>query len=226
LRGSKQDLHSGSFGGSVKNPVHALADMLHQLKDENGRIAIPGFYDDVVDLSPEEREALGKLPLDEEAFRREIGANRLYGEAGYTILENIWCRPTLDVCGIWGGFTGEGAKTIIPAQAHAKVSVRLVPRQEPGKIGDLFEEFIRSIAPPQVELAVERMHGGMPFLADTTHPSFQAAREALRKGFGAESVFIREGGSIPFVQTLTEALEIPCLLIGFALHYVNSHAHN
>ena len=226
LRGSRQDLHSGSFGGVVKNPVHALAEVLNRLKDDSGRITIPGFYDDVLDITPEERKALGKLPFDEDAFRNTIASPKLFGESGYSVLESLWCRPTLDVCGIWGGFTGEGAKTIIPAKAHAKVSMRLVPNQKPERIGQLFETYVRAITPPEVEVTVDRLHGGMPFLSDRTDPVFGAAKEALKRGFGTESVFIREGGSIPFVQTLHEALEIPILLIGFGLPDENAHAPN
>lgn len=178
LEGSKQDLHSGSFGGAVKNPVHALAEILAGLKDDQGRVTIPGFYDDVESLAQEEREALGRLPFDEEAYRREIGAPKLHGEKGYTVLETLWCRPTLDVCGIWGGFTGEGAKTVIPSAAHAKVSMRLVPRQNPDSVARLFESHIRDIAPQEVTVTIQRMHGGLPYVADTSHPAFEAARRA------------------------------------------------
>lgn len=226
LEGSKQDLHSGSFGGAVKNPVQALAEMLFRLKDDRGRVTIPGFYDDVEELTPEERESFRRLPFDEEEYRREIGAPRLYGERGYTVLEKLWCRPTLDVCGIWGGFTGEGAKTIIPATAHAKVSMRLVPRQDPERVARLFESHIRDIAPQEVKVTIRRMHGGLPYVADTSHPAFRAARKALKRGFDTECVFIREGGSIPFVETLTRALNIPCLLVGFGLPDENAHSPN
>lgn len=226
VKGSKQDLHSGSFGGATKNPIQALTEMLNRMKDGEGRITIPGFYDDVVDIAPEEREALKKLPFDEEAYRQEIGAPRLFGEEGYSVLENIWCRPTFDVCGIWGGFIEEGAKTIIPARAHAKVSMRLVPHQNPDTVGELFERYVTEIAPPEAEVSVQRVHGGMPFLADTTHPAFDAARRALEKGFGNPAVLIREGGSIPFLHTLIEALRIPCLLVGFGLPNENAHAPN
>ncbi|MFQ6608300.1 MAG: dipeptidase [Fidelibacterota bacterium] len=226
IRGSKQDLHSGSFGGVVKNPIQALAEIIAQFKDDNGRITIPGFYDDVIPIGPEERENLSKLPFDEEVFRREVGAPALSGEDGYSILENLWVRPTLDVCGIWGGFQEEGAKTIIPAEAHAKVSMRLVPNQTPEQIGKLFEKYIQEIAPPEVEVVVESLHGGDGFITDVTHPAFNAVKIALRKGFGKETVFIREGGSIPFVQTMSETLQVPCLLIGFGLPDENAHAPN
>ena len=226
LRGSKQDLHSGSFGGAVKNPIHALTEIVNQLKDEKGRIAIPGFYDDVVDLVPGDREALAQLPFDEEDYRKEIGAAKLYGEEGFSVLENLWCRPTLDVCGIWGGFTGEGSKTVIPAEAHAKVSIRLVSHQDPETVAALFEDYVSKIAPPEVEVSVQRMHGGLPFLADTSHPAFEASVRALKKGFDSDVVFIREGGSIPFVQTIDEVLNVPVVLVGFGLPDENAHAPN
>lgn len=226
LRGSKQDLHSGTFGGAVKNPIHALAEMITKLKDEAGRITIPGFYDDVLPVSDAEHADLSTLPFDEEMYRMEVGAPALYGEEGYSVLENLWARPTLDVCGIWGGFQGEGAKTVIPAEAHAKVSMRLVPNQTPERVGDLFEEYIRVIAPLEMEVTVEQLHGGDGFIADMSHPAFDAARKALQKGFGREAVLIREGGSIPFVQTLVDTLKVPCLLIGFGLPDENAHAPN
>ncbi|MFQ6616895.1 MAG: dipeptidase [Fidelibacterota bacterium] len=226
LEGSKQDLHSGSFGGAVKNPVHALAEILAGLKDDRGRVAIDGFYDDVDPLAQEEREALAGLPFDEEAYRQEIGAPRFFGEQGYTVLESLWCRPTLDVCGIWGGFTGKGAKTVIPSSAHAKVSMRLVSRQDPDRVAGLFESHIQRTVPPEVKVTITRMHGGLPYVADTSHPAFQAARRALKKGFDTESVFIREGGSIPFVEALTRSLGIPCLLVGFGLPDENAHSPN
>ncbi len=226
LRGSEQDLHSGIFGGAVKNPIHALTDIIGQLKDKDGHITIPGFYDHVVEMTEEERAAMAKLPFDEEVFRQEVGAPELTWEKGYSALESLWCRPALDVNGIWGGFTGEGSKTVIPAEAHAKVSVRLVPNQEPDVIGNLFEKYINEISPPEVEITVQRMHGGRPFLGDLSHPAFGAASRALEKGFGTKTVFIREGGSIPFVRDMTDSLDLPCLLIGFGLPGENAHAPN
>ena len=226
LRGSEQDLHSGIFGGAVKNPIHALTEIIGQLKDNDGHVTIPGFYDNVVNVAEEERAAMVELPFDEEVFRQEVGAPELTWEKGYSVLESLWCRPALDVNGIWGGFTGEGSKTVIPAEAHAKVSVRLVPNQEPDVIGNLFEKYINEISPPEVEITVQRMHGGRPFLGDLTHPVFGAASRALEKGFGTKAVFIREGGSIPFVRDMTDTLDLPCLLIGFGLPGENAHAPN
>lgn len=226
LKGSAQDLHSGSYGGAVKNPIHAMTDIIGRLKDERGHITIPRFYDDVVEVTEEERGAMARLPFEEEVLRREVGAPKLSWEAEYSPLESLWCRPALDVNGIWGGFTGEGSKTVIPAEAHAKVSVRLVPNQEPDRIGDLFEAYIHEITPPEVEVSVQRMHGGWPFLGDLSHPAFGAASRALEKGFGTKAVFIREGGSIPFVRNMTETLDLPCLLVGFGLPGENAHAPN
>ena len=226
LKGPSQDLHSGIFGGAVKNPIHALTEIIGKLKDENGRISIPGLYDDVVEVTSEERADMAELPFEEELFLEEVGAPRLSWESGYTPLESLWCRPALDVNGIWGGFSGEGSKTVIPSEAHAKVSIRLVPNQEPDVIGDLLEAYVKEIAPPEVEVTVQRMHGGRPFLGDLSHPAFAAAGRALEKGFGAKAVCIREGGSIPFVRNMTETLDLPCLLLGFGLPGENAHAPN
>ena len=226
ISGSNQDLHSGTFGGALKNPIHALVEIINSLKDKDGHITIPGFYEDVVEVTPEERKAFSKLPFEEEVYRQEIGAPKLFYESGYSLLESIWCRPTLDVCGVWGGFIDEGAKTVIPAKAHAKVSMRLVPNQNPEKIGTLFEQTIKSIAPSEVDVTVERMHGGMPFLVDTAHSVIGVAKKALEKGFGAEAVFIREGGSIPVLQTLSEVLNVPCIMMGFGLPDENAHGPN
>ncbi len=226
LKGPSQDLHSGIFGGAVKNPIHALTEIIGHLKDENGRIAIPGIYDDVVQLTSKERISMAELPFEEETFLDEVGAPQLSWENGYTPLESLWCRPALDVNGIWGGFSGEGSKTVIPSEAHAKVSIRLVPNQEPDVIGDLLETYVQEIAPPEVEVTIQRMHGGRPFLGDLSHPAFSAAGRALEKGFGTKAVYIREGGSIPFVQNMTETLDLPCLLLGFGLPGENAHAPN
>lgn len=226
IEGPSHDLHSGSFGGAVANPVNVLAEILAALKDPQGRITIPGFYDDVRPLSEEERQALASLPFDEEAFRRTAGVPALPGEAGYTTLERIWARPTLDLNGILGGFTGEGSKTIIPARAMAKVSMRLVPDQDPERIADRVEAHLRRLCPPSVRLTIKRMHGGKPFLAPLDHPALAAASRALEGAFGQRVCFIREGGSIPFVPTIAEALGCPCLLLGFGLPDENAHAPN
>ncbi|HUE86708.1 MAG TPA: dipeptidase [Vicinamibacterales bacterium] len=224
LRGTKSDLHSGSFGGAVANPAMVLAQILAQMKDKSGRIKIPGFYDDVVALTADERAEFAKLPFNERKYRQELGAPKLFGETGYTTLERIWGRPTFEVNGLLSGFTGDGAKTVIPALAMAKVSMRLVPNQDPGKIGDLFESYIRKVAPKTVELSVTRMHGGKPWMTAFDNPFVQAAGRAIEKGFGKRPVFNREGGSIPVVATFQEELGLPCVLFGVGLPDQNAHA--
>jgi acetylornithine deacetylase/succinyl-diaminopimelate desuccinylase-like protein len=224
LRGTKSDLHSGSFGGAVANPAMVLAQILAQMKDKSGRIKIAGFYDDVIELTAEERAEFAKLPFNERKYRQELGAPKLFGETGYTTLERIWGRPTFEVNGLLAGFTGDGAKTVIPAVAMAKVSMRLVPNQEPGKIGELFEAYLRKVAPRTVELAVTRMHGGKPWMTAFDNPFVQAAGRAIERGFGKRPVFNREGGSIPVVATFQEELGLPCVLFGVGLPDQNAHA--
>src|SRR5688572_8326140 len=224
LRGTKSDLHSGSFGGAVANPAMQLALLLAQMKDKSGRIKIPGFYDDVVELTPEERAEFAKLPFNERKYRQDLGAPKLFGETGYTTLERIWGRPTFEVNGLLSGFTGEGAKTVIPAVAMAKISMRLVPNQDPKKIGDLFEAYIKKVAPKTVELTLTRMHGGKPWMTAFDNPFVQAAGRAIEKGFGQKPVFNREGGSIPVVATFQEELGLPCVLFGVGLPDENAHA--
>ncbi len=226
LKGSSQDLHSGSFGGTVINPNFALAHIIGSLKDSEGRILIPGFYDDVAPMSDRESEELSRLPFDPERFRREVGAPELFGEKGYGTLERIWCRPTLEVNGLCGGFTGEGAKTVIPATAMAKISMRLVPDQDPDRIAQLFEQHVKTVTPGSVELTLTRMHGGNPWLASIDHPAIGAASRAFEKGFGAKPVFVREGGSIPVVTTLAETLGLSTVLMGVGLPDENAHAPN
>ena len=226
LRGPSHDLHSGSFGGAVANPVNVLNEILATLKGPAGRITVPGFYDRVVPLSDEERRTLAALPFNEEEFRQTAGVPALTGEADYTTLERVWARPTLDVNGILGGFIGEGAKTVIPSWSMAKVSMRLVPDQDPDEIARLFEKHVEDLCPSTVCLTVKRLHGGKPFLAPIDHPVFSAASRALEQAFGRPPVFIREGGSIPFVTTISEALKRPCLLVGFGLPDENAHAPN
>jgi acetylornithine deacetylase/succinyl-diaminopimelate desuccinylase-like protein len=224
LRGTKSDLHSGSFGGAVANPAMVLAQILAQMKDRGGRVKIPGFYDDVVPLRPEERAEFRKLPFNERKYRHELGAPRLFGESGYTTLERVWARPTFEVNGLLAGFTGEGAKTVIPAVAMAKVSMRLVPNQDPQKIGDLFEAYVKRVAPRTVEVTLTRMHGGKPWMTAFDNPFVQAAGRAIAKGFGKAPVFNREGGSIPVVATFQEELGLPCVLFGVGLPDENAHA--
>jgi acetylornithine deacetylase/succinyl-diaminopimelate desuccinylase-like protein len=226
LRGTKSDLHSGLFGGAVANPAIVLAQVLAQMKDRGGRIKIPGFYDDVRTLSDEERNAWKTLPFNEKQYRKDLGAPKLFGETGFSTLERTWARPTFDVNGLLSGFTGDGAKTVIPAVAMAKVSMRLVPDQQPEKIAALFEEFVKKVTPKTVEVTVTRMHGGKPWLTDYHNPFVQAASRAIEQGFGKTPVFCREGGSIPVVSTFQEELGIPAVLFGVGLPDENAHAPN
>ena len=226
LRGSNSDLHSGVFGGSVANPAMVLAQMLAQMRDKGGRIKIPGFYDDVRELTEAERAEWRKLPWNDNRYRKELGAPTLFGESGYTTLERRWGRPTFEVNGLLSGFTGEGAKTVLPATAMAKVSMRLVPDQHPDKIAALFEEYVRKVAPKTVELKVTRMHGGKPWMADFDNIYVRAAGRAIEQGFGKAPVFCREGGSIPVVSTFQEELGIPSVLFGVGLPDENAHAPN
>lgn len=226
LAGPATDMHSGQFGGAVVNPATVLVEMLSKLKDAHGRVTIPGFYDDVTPLISEERAALEKLPFDMPAFLDAAGVTIERGEEGYTFLERIWARPTLDINGLTSGYQGEGAKTIIPAKASAKLSMRLVPDQNPDQIAAITEAHLRALCPSGVTLTVRRFGGGQPFLAPRTHPAMRAAERALKLGFNSEVYFIREGGSIPFVTAITEALHAPCLLVGFGLPDEHAHAPN
>jgi acetylornithine deacetylase/succinyl-diaminopimelate desuccinylase-like protein len=226
LRGSSTDLHSGSFGGAVANPAIVLAQMLAQMKDRGGRVRIPGFYDDVVPLQDEERKAWGSLPFNEKKYKKDFGIPKVYGETDYTTLERTWARPTFEVNGLLSGFTGEGAKTVLPAVAMAKVSMRLVPNQDPDTIAKLFEAYVRDVAPKTVEVKVTRMHGGKPWMTSYDNPFVQAAGRAIEKGFGQKPVFTREGGSIPVVSTFQEELGLPSVLFGVGLPDENAHAPN
>jgi acetylornithine deacetylase/succinyl-diaminopimelate desuccinylase-like protein len=226
LRGSSTDLHSGSFGGAVANPAMVLAQVLAQMKDRGGRIKIPGFYDDVVPLQEEERKAWATLPYNEKQYKKDFGIPKLFGESDYTTLERTWARPTFEVNGLLSGFTGEGAKTVLPALAMAKVSMRLVPNQTPDTIARLFEEYVKKVTPKTVELKVTRMHGGKPWMTSYDNPFVQAAARAIEKGFGQKPVFTREGGSIPVVSTFQEELGLPSVLFGVGLPDENAHAPN
>ena len=226
LRGSNTDLHSGVFGGALANPAFVLAQLLHQMKDRSGTIKIPGFYDDVVPLQDAEREAWAKLPFNEKEYRRTFGIPKVHGESGYTTLERTWARPTFEVNGLLSGFTGEGAKTVLPAVAMAKVSMRLVPNQDPDKIAALFEDYLQKVAPKTVEVKVTRMHGGKPWMASFDNVYIQAAGRAIEHGFGRAPIFTREGGSIPVVATFQEELGLPSVLFGVGLSDENAHAPN
>jgi acetylornithine deacetylase/succinyl-diaminopimelate desuccinylase-like protein len=226
VEGPTSDLHSGTYGGGVANPLEVLCKLLASLKDENGRVVVPGFYDDVDPLSEQERHRLADLDFDEERLKREVGVEALAGEAGFSVLERVWARPTLELNGVWGGFTGEGAKTVIPARAWAKISCRLVPRQDPERVLSHLERHLRAICPDTVRLRFTNMHGGRPGLVPTEHPAIQAAFRALEQGFKVRPVFIRAGGSIPVVATFHETLHLPVVLMGVANHDDHAHAPN
>ena len=224
--GTRRDLHSGTFGGSVINPANALVEMLATLKDSRGKVRVKGFYDRVRRLSKSERAELAALPHNDKRFKSAIGAPELFGEAGYTTLERIGVRPTLDINGIWGGFQGEGAKTVIPAEAHAKISTRLVPDQRPKEIEKLIAKHLKAVAPPSVKVKVTHLHGGDAWEAPTDHPAVEAASRAVHRAFGKRPVFAREGGSIPIVSDFSRVLKAPCVLMGIGLNDDNLHAPN
>jgi acetylornithine deacetylase/succinyl-diaminopimelate desuccinylase-like protein len=213
VQGPRFDLHSGSFGGLVANPVQVLSEMLAQLKNEDGTVAIPDFYDDVRELEPRERQEMADLPLDETALKSYLGVDELVGEPDRSLVERKTARPTLDVNGIWGGFAGEGAKTIIPAKAGAKVSMRLVPDQRAATVNELFKNFFYSIAPPGVTIQISEMHGSDPVLVERDQPAVQAAARAIEFGFGKSPLYIREGGSIPIVGLFKEMLNCESILL-------------
>ncbi len=226
VSGPNRDLHSGSFGGAVTNPANALAQIIAGLCDaETGRILIPGFYDDVRPLEDWERKEFASLPFDEEAYRADLGVPELFGEDGYTTLERVWGRPTCDVNGIFGGYAGQGAKTILPAWGGAKISMRLVPDQDPHKIERLFTDYVRRLAPAGVEVEVQSHHGAAPVLLRTDGPIVEAALGAM-EDIWQRPVRVREGGSIPIVSTFSEVLGVPILLLGFGLADDRLHSPN
>lgn len=227
VQGPRFDLHSGSFGGLVANPVQVLADILSRLKNADGTVAVPGFYDEVEEISPSEREEMAALHFDEGALKDYLGLEELVGEAGYTPVERKSARPTLDINGIWGGFSGEGAKTIIPAKAGAKVSMRLVPNQKTDVINRLFKQHVESLTPPGVHINITELHGADPVLISRGHKGVQSAARAIETGFGRSPVFIREGGSIPIVNLLSEVLgSDDILLLGWGSPDDGAHSPN
>jgi acetylornithine deacetylase/succinyl-diaminopimelate desuccinylase-like protein len=227
LSGPSQDLHSGQYGGGVVNPANALASIIAQLKDDKGRITIPGFYDKVRDLSPAEKKALAEVPVTEKEFEEEAGVSVAGdGEDGFYWLERVWARPTLDVNGLLSGYTGEGAKTIIPAKAMAKISMRLVPDQDPKEIRAAFESYVKSLKPDGVDMEIDMHSDGLAWGADPQGPLFRAASTAVRSVFDRDPLFIREGGSIPIVPMIETTLNTPVALIGFALPGCNLHSPN
>lgn len=226
VTGPNRDLHSGLYGGAVANPINILAKMIAGMHDENNHITIPGFYDDVRTISQEERQAMNAAPFDEAEYSKDLDIRMVHGEAGYTTLERTSIRPTLDVNGIWGGYTGEGAKTVLPSKAYAKISMRLVPDQDPDKITELFANYFQTIAPPSVKVKVSYHHGGHPVVTPTDTPEYQAAHKAMELAFGKAPIPQRGGGSIPIVALFESILGVKSVLMGFGLDSDNIHSPN
>ncbi len=227
VTGPRQDLHSGTFGGTVMNPAEAVAHLLAAMKDpKTGKVRIPGFYDDVKRLSAKEKASLAKQPHSDTRYKRELGVKELFGEARFTTLERVGARPTFEVNGIYGGYQGEGAKTVIPSEAHAKVSMRLVADQDPEDIGRKFEAYAKKVAPPGVRIKVTSLSGGYPFKVDPDHPAVSAAVIAMEAAFGKAPLFTAEGGSIPVTAMFLKKLGVPSVLMGFGLPDENLHAPN
>lgn len=226
VTGPCKDLHSGVYGGGVANPCNILCDMISSLHDENRHITIKGFYDDVEVLTLEERTEMNKAPFNLENYKKGLGINEVLGEATYTTLERVSVRPTLDVNGIWGGYTGAGSKTVLPSKAYAKISMRLVPHMRCEKIYDLFEEHFKAIAPPYVSVKVTRMHGGEPGVTPITSTGYKAAHEAMKTTFGKAPIPMREGGYIPIVSLFKDVLEVDSILMGFGLNSDSIHSPN
>ncbi|MDR2968982.1 MAG: dipeptidase [Tannerellaceae bacterium] len=226
VTGPNRDLHSGHFGGAVANPVNTLCKLIAGIQDENGRIVIPGFYDDVEELSPAEREMIARIPFDEEKYKASIGVNALYGETGYSTLERNSCRPSFDICGIWGGYTGEGSKTVLPSKACAKMSTRLVPHQDYRKITEMMEKYIESVAPDNVTVKIRSTHGGQGYVCPIDIPAYKAAEKAMETAFGKKPLAVRRGGSIPIIATFEEVLGLKTILMGFGLEENAIHSPN
>ncbi len=224
--GPNKDLHSGVYGGAVANPCNILCTMIASLHDENRHVTIPGFYDDVDEVSAEERKQMNKAPFVEADYKKELNVDALLGEEGYTTLERTSIRPTLDVNGIWGGYTGEGAKTVLPSKANAKISMRLVPHQDPDKITKLFTDHMVSIAPPSITIKVTPHHGGQPAVTPTDTVEYKAASKAMEKSFGKEPLPQRSGGSIPIVALFESVLGVKTVLLGFGLDSDDIHSPN
>jgi succinyl-diaminopimelate desuccinylase len=226
LVGPKQDLHSGTFGGAVSNPANALCRMLAALIDDRGRVQVPGFYDDVAKLTDEERKQFEALQFDEAGFAAQIGVAALRGEEGFSTLERRWTRPTFDINGLWSGYQGEGAKTVLPARAGAKFSFRLVPHQDPAKIGASLQQMLERLCPPGVKIELIDFHGAPGIVVPPDSPYVSAAKRAIESGFGRPPVMIREGGSIPVVATFKRLLGVDTLLLGWGLDDDNTHSPN
>ncbi|KGN70001.1 dipeptidase [Porphyromonas sp. COT-239 OH1446] len=226
VTGPNRDLHSGHFGGAVANPINELCKLIARIQDERGRITIPGFYDDVIPLKDEERAMIAQVPFDEAKYRASIDVDALWGEEGYHTLERNSCRPSFDVCGIWGGYQGEGAKTVLPSKAYAKVSCRLVAAQDHHKISQAFVDYIHSIAPKHIRVEVQPMHGGEAYLCPIDLPAYQAAEQAVEVAFGVRPLAVRRGGSIPIIAVFERVLGIKTILMGFGLESNAIHSPN
>ncbi|MDD2306673.1 MAG: dipeptidase [Prolixibacteraceae bacterium] len=226
VTGPNRDLHSGLYGGAVANPINVLAKLIAQMTDEKGRITIPGFYDDVLDISAEERALLAQAPFNLETYKKSIAVDEISGEEGYSTTERTGIRPSFDVCGIWGGYMGEGAKTVMPSKAFAKISTRLVPNQDHEKIAVLFKEHFESIAPKSVKVEVTSLHGGQAYGCPITVPAYQAAERAYLDTYGKRPVPVRSGGSIPIISTFEKVLGIKSILMGFGLDSDAIHSPN
>ncbi len=226
VTGPNRDLHSGHFGGAVANPINTLCKILAQVVDEKGRITVPHFYDDVEEVPASEREMIAQIPFNEEKYKEAIGVKELFGEEGYSTLERNSCRPSFDICGIWGGYTGEGSKTVLPSKAYAKVSCRLVANQDHEKISRLFADYIHEIAPASVQVKVTPMHGGQGYVCPITLPAYKAAEAGFTKAFGKKPLAVRRGGSIPIISTFEQVLGIKTILMGFGLESNAIHSPN
>ena len=226
VTGPNRDLHSGHFGGAVANPINTLCKMLAQVVDEDGRITVPHFYDDVLPVPDAERDMIAHIPFDETAYKAAIGVDELQGEAGYSTLERNSCRPAFDICGIWGGYTGEGSKTVLPSKAYAKISCRLVANQDPEKISQLMADYLEKIAPRSVKIKVTPMHGGQGYVCPITLPAYQAAEKGFAKAFGKQPLAVRRGGSIPIIADFERILGIKTILMGFGLESDAIHSPN
>lgn len=226
VTGPNRDLHSGHFGGAVANPINVLCDLLSKVIDTDGRITIPHFYDDVEEVPTAEREMIAQIPFDEKKYMEAIGVKALKGEKGYSTLERNSCRPSFDVCGIWGGYTGEGSKTVLPSKAYAKVSSRLVPHQQHEKISQLFVDYLTQQAPDYVQVKVTPLHGGEGYVCPIDHPAYQAAEKGFEKAFGKKPLAVRRGGSIPIISDFEQILGIKTILMGFGLESDAIHSPN
>ena len=226
VTGPNRDLHSGHFGGAVANPINVLCRIISKVTDTDGRITVPGFYDDVEEVPQAEREMIAHIPFDEKKYKEAIGVKELFGEKGYSTLERNSCRPSFDVCGIWGGYTGEGSKTVLPSKAYAKVSCRLVPHQDHHKISQMFTDYILSIAPETVQVKVTPMHGGQGYVCPISLAAYQAAEKGFEIAFGKKPLAVRRGGSIPIISTFEQVLGVKTVLMGFGLESDAIHSPN